>query len=120
MRSVVVTVHPLVLSVFLAHLFIIGCSTIRDREVTAENTEEVMRELGQSRDVTPEEAQLVVGSSKTCSRTKLSRAATLATTTNSCLRIGRCETSISRVGRCGGSRAKLCMRMGRRTRWVDE
>lgn len=57
MRSVVVTVHPLVLSVLLAHVCIIGCSTIRDREVTAENTEEVMRDLGQSRDVTPEEAR---------------------------------------------------------------
>jgi hypothetical protein len=61
MRSVAARIRIVVLSVFLAHAFIVGCSTIRDREVTAENTEEVMRELGQSRDVTPEEAQLVVG-----------------------------------------------------------
>ena len=40
-------------------LSVAACNSVRDREVTVDNTDQVLQEIGQSRDLTPEEAQLV-------------------------------------------------------------
>lgn len=45
--------------ILVATLLVVACSSIRDREVTAENSEQVLRDIAQSRELTPEEAQLV-------------------------------------------------------------